>query len=217
MAGNIFNSLKKFSRRIDESPSPYVFLLLAFLVGSYLLWAGLVPMFAPRKGMEPLVPLIIFALLIAHHLLDRPHDLSFLVILSFITVLAGPLIFALNIYRLLTGSMESISNQFGIWRGPILFFGIQLFGLVLIFFNLNYTIKQWKGTEHLERKSLKKKFMFIFIFIFILINVYCILCCRGADQARAWLSRACFLGLFPKIGPMISLKLTPGATTSGSQ
>lgn len=161
--------LKKYLKRIDEAPSPYHYLLWGFLVGSYFLWAALSPMFPNAKGVEPLTPLIIFCILVALFFIDRPHRLSNLVSLSLFTIIAAPSILVLNIYRAFSGLYPTSWNQAGFWRGPVVFIGLQLLGLLLTGCIFNYTVKRWNIAADSERKEIKRQALFLLILMLILL------------------------------------------------
>ena len=169
MNKNKTRSLKRLMKRIDESPSPYASLLWIFLVTVYFLWAGASPLLPGSKGVEPLVPLIIFGLLAALYFFELPHQLSFLVSLSLWTIIPAPLILLLNIYRAWVGLLPAIWERSGLWRGPILFIGIQVLGLLLALGNFWYTVERWKNSAESERQEIKRRALLLLILMLILL------------------------------------------------
>jgi hypothetical protein len=116
------------------------------------------------------MPLALLGIVTALYFARYPHRLLFLVSLSFTTITAGPSILILNIYRAWAGLFPAAWEQAGFWRGPAVFIGIQVLGILLSGGNFYYTVKRWKNADQSEKDSLKRQALLLLIpvlFLFI--------------------------------------------------
>jgi len=138
-----------------------IFVMRLFLWLAYAVWALVAPVFPRAEGSLPVIPLVAVAGAAALFLFRDRFSIDLVVLNAAIGLAVVPALFALNLYRGITGALPASWADAPRYAGSGTFLGFQALALLLAVLYARHTARAW-GREPAERRArLRNRFLIL--------------------------------------------------------
>lgn len=138
-----------------------IFVVRLFLWLAYAAWGLAAPVFPRAEGSMPVVPLVVLAGAAGLFLFRDRRSIDLLLLNSAIGLAIVPPLFALNVYRGVSGALPAAWADGPWYAGAATFLGLQAAAVALTAWYARQTARAWRGEPAESRRRLRNRFLLL--------------------------------------------------------